>query len=207
MKRYTCEHCKAVYVSTTEGTACRYCNQDGVVEAPVGQGEDTVLQTVQQVLQGRVDDACPETLPDPLVDWRAWLRALHEAMYVKRMDPRTRRPWYDERRRMTAEEWVQLQHLIREHELICSMRNANMGFGCGMTIFEPGEAIYPGVPIKPVVLCDVTKAHLPLAAGQDRTTFDEGWEAFSPFTHSEANVERLKANGLQEPRDKGYYDY
>lgn len=207
--RCICQDCHVSYIVTREETPtnCRYCGAVGIWSEEVERGADETIETaLKQVLHGKVEAAVVHTMPDPK-HWRAWLNALHEALYQRHMDPRTRRPWYDTLRRMTADEWLQLQHIIREHELICSMRNANMGFGCGMTIYEPGEPVYPGVPIKPTILCDVTKDHLPLPVGKDRTSFDDGWEAFSPFTHNDDNTARLKAEGLPEPKGKSHYDY
>lgn len=155
-------------------------------------------------------------MPDQeIVEWHAWLQALWgelwETKHGERWSGMTRVPtqFRVETRRMTEDEWAQVQALILEHGIPCSMRNANMGFGCGMTLFtEVGPALYPGVPPEePKPLLDITKSHLPLSPGEDRVLFAEGFRRFSVYTHSDENTACLADNGLPEPKPQGHYDY
>ena len=47
----------------------------------------------------------------------------------------------------------------------------------------------------------------PKVVPADRTTFEDGWVEFSPFTHSEKNAKLLAEYGMEPPKAKGYYDY
>jgi hypothetical protein len=206
--RVTCPHCKAVYdVSEAEDT-CRFCGHEHVeVETFEPSSEASVAAAINQIRGSQSTRDPILTMPDLGVAWKAWLRALQESLWIDRVDPRLRRKWSQERRRMTVEEWLQVQQLIWEHDLICSMRNACMGFGCGMAIYEATPPAYPGVPIDPEFVLFVTQEHLPLPEDRDSTHFKDGWEAFSPFTHSDENTKALKANELPEPKPKVHYEY
>ena len=171
-------------------------------------------------------------LPGPLSpegDPRAWLRSLHDSLWREHKDPGShnhiaRSGWVDEARRMTPEEWETVQRVLTDEQgLVCQLHNACWGFGCGLTVYVEPPRIFPGLDEKPEFLFSVTKDHLPLegrtrevkvlgkkkpkVVPADRTTFEDGWVEFSPFTHSEKNAKLLAEYGMEPPKAKGYYDY
>ena len=106
-------------------------------------------------------------------------------------------------RKLTETEWAKLQEIVREEGLLTSMHNCGFGFTCGMLISEHPEATYPGVPLEAKRLLFVESHHLP----QKEDRFEEGWQAFSPFTHSEQNTKWLAQYGMDAPKSKGHYSY
>ena len=113
-----------------------------------------------------------------------------------------------EKRRLTLEEWADLQSwCATQSDLIYEMHNACMGFGCGMYVGQMRPSTFPGVPDDIQWIVFVTKEHLPLTGKKDRTSFEDGWVAFSPYTHSVQNAENLNAYGREAPKSKGFYDY
>lgn len=144
----------------------------------------------------------------------AWLRHLSKDLW-REYDDRSCR-WggkrSDETRRLTDEELDRLLDVVARHHLPTTMHSACFGFGCGMKIWEPEPApIYPGADVAPEPMLFITKDHLPLSqahgAMRDRTTLDDGWRVFSPFTHSAANLGVLRRCGLPEPESRGHYEY
>jgi hypothetical protein len=106
-------------------------------------------------------------------------------------------------RKMTNAEWERVQRAIREHGLLTSLHNCGFGFTCGMAVYEHAAPIYPGIPIVLRRLLFLESRHLPFK--EDR--FEAGWAAFSPFTHSDQNAAWLRQYGMEEPKQKGHYDY
>jgi hypothetical protein len=134
------------------------------------------------------------------------LPALHESIWqTHRSHPgaRFQRSWRSESRRLTVEEWDALKAFLPESGFFTQIHNACMGFGCGMSVFSP--SIYPGTD--PEFLLTVTKDHLPIPEGKDGTRFDDGWEAFTPFTHTPENVGILEFHEMEAPRSKSDYEY
>lgn len=156
-------------------------------------------------------------------DWQEWLKALHASLWQTHRDewspnPIMRKGFSTECRRLTPEEWEAVQEVIRERKPICEPHNACMGFGIGMALYEEPPRISPGYVPEPEFLADITKEHLPLTvcalredpkdrAYTDRTFFEDGWRAFSPFTHGEENAKLLVEYGFDAPKSKGHYDY
>jgi hypothetical protein len=175
--------------------------------------QEVTAEDIRKALRGG-----PDGPPDPPPAFRegedpaAWLDALWASLWQTHRNqfshnPIERRGWKSEHRRMTVEEWFTVQSLIKTQGYVCSARNACMGFGCGMTVYAEADPVYPGVPLDPKVLIDITQNHLPMGPGQDRIRFDDAWDVFSPFTHSDSNKAKLKANRLPEARSKGHYEY
>lgn len=182
------------------------------------------VEALRKALSGR--DHTPATAPPPLdgwrEDWQGWLKALHASVWETHIQHNVRhgpQRWSSEARRLTPEEWATLQEVLRTHKPICELHNACMGFGCGMAVYAEPPRVYPGADVRPEFLLDVTKDHLPLtvcdlrepgergADCRDRTFFEDGWRAFSPFTHHPDNARLLAAYGFESPKSKGYYDY
>lgn len=141
-------------------------------------------------------------------DWCGWLTATHESIWELHCDPLShnhiaREGWYSEVRALSGREWHEIQKLIRTHGLICEMRNACFGFGCGMTVYADGDPIYPGIPIEPKFLINLTQRHLP--GGKAR--FEDAWPEFVRYTHTADNTVLLARNGLPAPREKSHYEY
>ena len=148
--------------------------------------------------------------------WRRWLtlleREIRGAERVMGGDGKIRwvgkdSPMLGKGRRLTFEEWGRIKHLIREHNLICIPRNACMGFGCAITIYEESEPICVGVPPMPRRLIDITRSHVPSVVDYPGPTFDEAWAEFSPFTHTDENKRRAKWERLPRIREKTHYEY
>jgi len=149
-------------------------------------------------------------------DWKGWLRKV--GVEIRGQKPqRTRKgkvvcpgsdtPAFGGGRRLTFDEWGRIQHLIRKHDLICVPRNACMGFGCAITVYEESEPVYPGVPPQPERLIDITQDQLPGASEEYGPRFKEAWEMFAPFIERDGNKERAKQEGLGDILDASHYDY
>lgn len=159
---------------------------------------------------------------------RKWLQDLHQSIWKETRGLRTvgqgrqeSYTYYTESRRLTVEEWDRLAGILQT--TTCELVNSGFGFGCAVRVFdETVSPPYPGIPQEvPELLLVVDKNHLPLdgrteevptlkgkvSRPADRTYFEDGWVAFSPHTHSEENVVRLKEAGLPAPRSKGHYEY
>ena len=167
----------------------------------------------------------PETLDLPGLpregekeNWQQYLRDLHFSIWKTHRNPLSRNPiergWASETRRLTNEEWALVQEIILEHKPICYLHNACWGFGCGMALYEEPPLVYPNTLVKPDILIDITKEHLPIPkreAGSteldDRTSFQDGWNAFSPYTHNEENTKLLVFHGFGKPKPASHYDY
>jgi hypothetical protein len=142
------------------------------------------------------------------LEWLVWLdgELWHEVTYTMRANM-TGHTWNQKSRtltrKLTDEEWVRVQNIIRKHNLLTSLHNCGFGFTCGMWIYEHPIPIYPGIPLEPRGLLFIESHHLPFK--EDR--FEAGWTAFSPFTHSGQNAAWLKQYKMEEPKGKSYYDY
>jgi hypothetical protein len=148
-------------------------------------------------------------------DWRGWLRQLERAIRGhKRQITRTGKvvyagsdsPAFADGRKLSFEEWGRVRALIREHDLIVVPRNACMGFGCAITLYEESVPIYPTIPPMPKKLIDITQEHLPGLPDEGRT-FHAAWEEFAPFIETDRNKARAKQEGLGVIREKHHYDY
>ena len=136
-----------------------------------------------------------------------WLAALDKQIWQEHKD--RSRGWGGGRsyrtvyRKLTEAEWGRLQTIMREEGYLTSMHNCGFGFTCGMMVYEHPEVTYPGVPLEPKSLLFVESHHLP----QKEDGFGAGWQAFSPFTHSEQNAKWLAQYEMDPPKSKGHYDY
>ncbi len=144
-----------------------------------------------------------------------WLKLLQADIWT--IPPASPHSLYNipyESRRLSQAEWDQVTAILQAHHLPCSMNNACMGFGCSIVLYEEPLNHYPGVEMRPTSILEITKDHLPIPVrdkdskqSPDRTTFEDGWEAFSPYTHSEANKALLALYKMEAPKSKGYYDH
>lgn len=148
-------------------------------------------------------------------NWREWLRELQGTIRGRKPQrnkhgqivyPGSDTPEFAGGRKLTYEEWGLVQDLIRAHDLIVVPRNACMGFGCAITVYEESEPIYPTLPPMPKRLIDITQDHLPIGPDGPKR-FDRAWDQFVVFTHTDRNKERAKREGLGEIRDKFHYEY
>ena len=150
---------------------------------------------------------------------KAWMQALQKSIWTPAQGLRTtaglRKETYTyqkEARRLDLEEWNLLVDILKGERPMVELCTTEFGFGCGMSVFDE----------EGVVLLQVDKNHLPLEGRKVKvsvlhglpkkvpattTTFDDGWDAFSPFTHHPDNAARLVAAGRPEPKQKGYYEY
>lgn len=135
------------------------------------------------------------------------LEKLQEKLWVEHYDSRSRTKWASETRRLTEEEWADVQTAIRERHLICVPHNACWGFGIGVGFYEQPPHVYPGAEVKPVHVLSLTQSHLPLLTGGKEPRFNEGWEVFSPLTHSKENAALMVEYGFGKPGPKSDYEY
>jgi hypothetical protein len=144
----------------------------------------------------------------------AWLRHLSKDLWREYEDRSCR--WGGKRscetRRLTEAELARILDIIETHRLPTTMRGACFGFGCGMLLWEPEPApLYPGADVRPDPVLFITQDHLPLSEAlgsmRDRTTLDDGWRVFSPFTHSAENVDLLRRCGLPESESRSDCEY
>ena len=161
---------------------------------------------------------------------RVWLKELQASIWVAKRGlrdvgmHREEYTYHEESRRLTPEEWARLETFLKAEAPITEFHTSGFGFGCGMAVYDdPVDPVYPGVPQEvPEVLLSMDKNHLPLEGRTqvtkplrgppkrvpaDRTRFDDGWSAFSPYTHDPANAARLFSIGRPLPQSKGYYEY
>lgn len=106
--------------------------------------------------------------------------------------------YWEASREITAEEFFAVMDAIEEHNLVCTVRNAEMGFGVALDIFIPQS--YPGTP--PVHVFVITNHHF-----GERARFEDGWKEFFPLVSTEENQRKMAFCGFEPLRDKGYYDY
>lgn len=135
-----------------------------------------------------------------------WLVALDKQIWQEHVDRDWRRGDHRYKtvyRKLTPAEWERLQETVREEGYLTSMHNCGFGFTCGMLVMEHPEPTFPGVPMEPKALLFVESHHLP----QENDRFEDGWNAFSPFTHSEQNARWLAQYGMDAPKAKGHYAY
>jgi hypothetical protein len=144
---------------------------------------------------------------------RDWLEALSKSLWkriyfnpVPRVGPDS---MLEEARHLTGDEWVKLQDIIQRNDLICELQTTGWGFYVGMALYWENPPVYPGVPVQLDLLIFISAKHLPedLIPSGPRLHFRAGWDAFSPFTHSDENAQRLVSVGRPKPREQAYYDY
>ena len=153
--------------------------------------------------------------------WQEWFENLQKDIWTSTA-PSCGFPkgMWIEKRRLTDQEWRTAQTLMgSKDELIFQLVNACMGFGCGVYIGVMIQSTFPGVPDEVKWLAFITKDHLPLSVCElrekgergadlkDRTYFEDGWRAFSPYSHSDKNAANLKRHKMEAPQSKGHYDY
>jgi hypothetical protein len=155
---------------------------------------------------------------------RAWLVALNEDLWPEDETKRTKRTIVlDASRKLLHEELDRICALIESAPLLTSMFSKGMFGGFGMLVYE--HSAYPHVP--PQQLLCLTEDHLPPPKGPSVYEHltgtakplppekkpapgcgtDQGWEAFSKYTHSERNREWLKNYNMKAPQERHYYDY
>lgn len=147
-----------------------------------------------------------------------WFQELQLSLWEKKQGYEYRRgtfTYFMEARRLSLVEWERVKHILQEENPLTELVVTNFGFGCGINIYvDPEDPPYPGIPQeKPSLILGLTKDHLPIPKRRsserlaDRTYFEDGWEAFSPFTHTAENARRLVSSGFEAPKPKGYYEY
>jgi hypothetical protein len=123
----------------------------------------------------------------------------------------TTNSWWREKRRLTAEEWDRLTTLFNtSKELVFSLWTEH-GFTLSLTAYEEAEC--PGAP--PEYMISFNQRQIPEVEGihvkPDHSTYvsdwNRAWKLLTKWTHSDRNIERLKANGLPEAKESRYYQY
>lgn len=132
------------------------------------------------------------------------LERLHKEIWEHHSGPASygTQYWSTEKRRLTDEELAKVLEVAKTHP--CTIYNACMGFGIGMTIWS--HPLYPGLPTEG--LFHLTSLHLPGVPVSGHDHFHKGWEIFSAVALRPENVAWCKELKLEEPRDdKWHYDY
>jgi hypothetical protein len=127
------------------------------------------------------------------------LRQLHKKLWKKGMPDQFGRRRSLETRQITKTELSAVLEWVGRGNGFCEPHNACMGFGFGMSVWEPPAQ--PGVDPEHVIT--VTSGHIV----KDGPGFEKGWKILSPFTHSERNRQLLEYFDREAPRKKGYYEY
>lgn len=116
--------------------------------------------------------------------------------------------WSKPQRKLTNAEWSRVQELLPS--LVCMMGNSAFGFELALHVYEmPPDVPYPGVTRdKAKALITIAAAHMPwYEEGRIDTRWDRAWKEFSKFTHSAANIAKLKELGMEMPKNKSHYEY
>ncbi len=104
-------------------------------------------------------------------------------------------------RTLTSRELKRILEIIAGYGLICEM--THNGYGPMMQVYAPP----PAPNLAPTAILAVTYEQLPCNRrkinGPD--AWRNGWEAFSPVTHSARNRVLLSRYGFEEPRGYGAY--
>jgi hypothetical protein len=130
---------------------------------------------------------------------REWFSALNGRIWDRHLDNFGSVHQF-ENGRLDAEEVEHLTRLIERHRLPCVLGSGPYG-GLFMRIFDHSD--FPGVA--PDLLLAVGEKHFELPAGFDR--WDERFEWFSKFTHSDSNRDVLAFYGLPAPGPRERYEY
>jgi len=140
----------------------------------------------------------------------AWLRILHEELWVKKPSPRAAPT-------LTKEEFERVLNCIEKYKLVAEMVSTHMFGGYGMQLYE--HELYPGTG--PQLLVLISEDNLPVPTRYDRilgtaqeppkrkpgSGRDDAWEIFSRYTHSEQNRKWLKEYKLHRSEERVHYDY
>jgi hypothetical protein len=139
---------------------------------------------------------------------RAWLKALDERLWTETGPDRFghRTPIEKDGARLSEDELQRVLSLVASKRLPVQMFPGTFGFtGYSLAVYEHDFPPYPGAEQPPQYLVCLTARHLP---GDDRNgRLERAWDTFSPYTHSEENLEVLKHYGMKAPREKSYYEY
>lgn len=103
---------------------------------------------------------------------------------------------------LSEEEWAILKLILEENIFAVTVSTFRFGFTCGIHIIKIIEPLYPLIPFEFEYILSLESYHLP-----GNSSFNEGWEQFSPFFNNLKNIELLKRVGLEIPKSKDYYEY
>jgi predicted DNA binding CopG/RHH family protein len=107
--------------------------------------------------------------------------------------------------RLSAADWETIKKIVRKQGLPVTLCNTDFGFTVGVQIWQPAEWSWSTMVERPRPLVTISAHHLPECPRG--SSFDYGWDEFTPITHSEENLALLDANELERPRDRFYYVY
>jgi len=110
-------------------------------------------------------------------------------------------------RRLTQEEWSDIQNLIKDLGLLCVMRNVRSDNMISMDIMLPSSA--PG--LAPTGVFALHPDALPLGlVSKDvnkEKAWDMAWDVFSPLAFSEENLQIASFCGIRQSTHKSAYRY
>lgn len=117
--------------------------------------------------------------------------------------------------RITKIEWEQLCDFIENDSDIIADPQLGTGHVAYLVVTRHFDDHYPGARHDPQHIITLTHENLPVEVVRDvyggvvrgRGSFDDGWRAFEPITHSSEMRARREMKRLEEAADKHYFEY
>ncbi len=140
------------------------------------------------------------------------LKRRHKQMWTKSSPDRCGRRMCivrkDKKARLTTHEWRSITLFIEQDpHVICTLAT-QFGFTLALVMTRHHHEVYPGARMDPETLIVIHQAHLPRPLrGPDGAFikggggFEDGWRYFSPLTHSDWMVSRIRSFNLSDPVD------
>jgi hypothetical protein len=122
-----------------------------------------------------------------------WLKSIDKQIWSPQFEIHGEKDRWP-KRKLTGREKNRVFSMIRDNELPCELFAAVYGTVTLLVYDHPTE---PGV--KPKRLASIHEHSLPRKA--------DGWEAFSPITHSTKNRALVRRYGLSRPKERSHYEY
>ncbi len=134
------------------------------------------------------------------------IKALHEDIWQKHIDPQNKLPWYDEKRELTDDEKNTLFSLLKDKRVICCLFD-RFGFTLIISLYS-----YPSsADKKPEHLISFSQTHIKIRNsglnGTEKKGEKTAWDVFSKFTHTEENKHLVNFFNLPKIKEKNYYAY
>lgn len=141
---------------------------------------------------------------------RDWLTSLQDEIW-EYAHPTARNGigWWSEVRALTSEEWSRLKTLFEENDFLFEL-GTMFGFSLQLNVLECET--YPGTG--PSFLLMLSQKQLPkeegtqeAAKGGASVSWENAWNIFTKYTHSDRNAEKLKFHKREAPKEASYYMY
>jgi hypothetical protein len=134
------------------------------------------------------------------------IKALHENIWQKHIDPTTKRPWCSEKRNLTDHEKSCLFSLMSSRRVICCLSDS-MGFTLIVSLYS-----YPSSSSeKPEFLISFSQRHMEIKnsglSGRAEKGEKTAWNIFSKFTHTKRNRRLVEFFDLPPLKKREQYAY